>query len=177
MTGETAMFTHTHTQEQHHANTMQRQQNRFMTLVAAFRAEAELRLQTLYCLKSECAPRVMPGPFSKAFREACSWEASFDSRNICRYMVGSLYSALLCSILFRPPQYYFPDPPVFFLTPFYSVYYNSSSFLGVPYRILYMNPKKELLWSLCVYYIMLNALPCGRCSFSLGVERLGLKWD
>ena len=25
-----------------------------------------------------------------------------------------------------------------------------SSFLGLPYRILYMNPKKELLWSLCV---------------------------
>ena len=25
---------------------------------------------------------------------------------------------------------------------------HSSSFLGLPYRILYMNPKKELLWSL-----------------------------
>ena len=24
---------------------------------------------------------------------------------------------------------------------------HSSSFLGLPYRILYMNPKKELLWS------------------------------
>ena len=27
---------------------------------------------------------------------------------------------------------------------------HSSSFLGVPYRILNMNPKKELLWSLWV---------------------------
>ena len=27
---------------------------------------------------------------------------------------------------------------------------HSSSFLGLPYRILYMNPKKELLWSLWV---------------------------
>ena len=26
----------------------------------------------------------------------------------------------------------------------------SSSFLGLPYRILYMNPQKELLWSLWV---------------------------
>ena len=25
---------------------------------------------------------------------------------------------------------------------------HSGSFLGLPYRILYMNPKKELLWSL-----------------------------
>ena len=28
----------------------------------------------------------------------------------------------------------------------------SSSFLGLPYRILYMNPKKELLWGLWVNY-------------------------
>ena len=27
---------------------------------------------------------------------------------------------------------------------------HSSSFLGLPYRILYMNPQKELLWSLRV---------------------------
>ena len=26
----------------------------------------------------------------------------------------------------------------------------NSSFLGLPYRILYMNPKKELLWGLWV---------------------------
>ena len=28
------------------------------------------------------------------------------------------------------------------------VYPNTSSFLGIPHRILHMNPKKEVLWSL-----------------------------
>ena len=40
----------------------------------------------------------------------------------------------------------------------------SSSFLGLPYRILNMNPKKELLWSLWVRPL---------CYMSL-VESLGL---
>ena len=31
---------------------------------------------------------------------------------------------------------------------------HSSSFLGLPYRILYMSPKKELLWSLRVRFIV-----------------------
>ena len=29
---------------------------------------------------------------------------------------------------------------------------HSSSFLGLPYRVLYMNPNKELLWGLWVCY-------------------------
>ena len=33
---------------------------------------------------------------------------------------------------------------------FHSHRLHSSSFLGLPYRILYMNPQKELLWNLWV---------------------------
>ena len=36
----------------------------------------------------------------------------------------------------------------------------SSSFLGLPYRILYMKPKKELLWGLWV-------VPCGKMQFRI----------
>ena len=40
---------------------------------------------------------------------------------------------------------------------------HSSSFLGLPYRIRNMDPKKELLWSLWVYSTMLNVHRYSTC--------------
>ena len=51
----------------------------------------------------------------------------------------------------------------------------SSSFLGLPYRILNMNPKKEVLWGLWVNIFRVWVLGFGLCGSGFTVRALGFQ--